>query len=309
VSEPARALNQLRTYIDAIPLTGLALGLALWWLGWPGIANSDGEIPPLEPVQAQSVEQLEAVFSQAGYFWPARQVPPLTLKAFPDDMGEAPSEQRKALFFRALMPLVLAENERIRRQRHQLHQALSETLPEQRRKNILNRLAQRYRVDGPPLAAETWQALERRIDTVPAALALAQAAKESGWGTSRFAREANNLFGEWTWDASQGLKPLDRPEDADHYVQVFDNLRDSVRSYLQNLNSHPAYERFRRIRAQARSEARAMTPAEMTAGLENYSQRGMAYVEEVREMIRANRLHRLATNTTLARKSERVALR
>ncbi|MEX0431532.1 glucosaminidase domain-containing protein [Spiribacter insolitus] len=301
--------SPLRTLIEATPLGAIALILALWWLGWPGIANSDGKVPPLEPVYASSAERLEAVFSQAGYFWPANQVPPLTVQYFPDDLSDTPTETRKSLFFRTLLPLVLAENTRIEMQRSELKQAINEDLPEQRRVNIIKRLAGEYDVDGDPLAKETADTLMNRIDTVPASLALAQAAIESGWGTSRFARQGNNLFGEWTWQASEGLKPRDRAKGADHYVRVFDDLRDSVRSYLNNLNSHEAYQRFRSLRARAAEAGREMTPTEMTAGLEKYSQRGWAYVKEVREMISGNGLEQAVANARLSDIPERLALR
>ncbi len=301
--------SPLRALIEATPLGAVALILAFWWLGWPGIASSDGKVPPLEPVYASSAERLETVFSQAGYFWPASQVPPLTVQYFPDDLSDTSTDTRKSLFFRTLLPLVLAENARIEMQRSELEQAINGNLPEQRRANIIQRLASEYDVEGAPLAKETADTLMNRIDTVPASLALAQAAIESGWGTSRFAREGNNLFGEWTWQPSEGLKPRDRAQGADHYVRVFDDLRDSVRSYLNNLNSHEAYQRFRSLRARAGQAGREMTPTEMTAGLEKYSQRGWAYVKEVREMISGNGLEQAVANARLSNTPERLALR
>ncbi len=309
MDKPNNAATRAQALLDALPLTAIVLVVAIWWLSFPGIANSDGEVPPLERVEVASAEQLEAVFAQAGYFWPADAVPPLTVQRFPDDLSETAADTRKSLFFRTLLPLVLAENERIADQRHRLHLALGENLPEQRRANIIRELAAEYKVEGDPLAAETWQELARRVNTVPVSLALAQAAKESGWGTSRFAREGNNLFGEWTWTASAGLKPEDRPEGATHYVQVFDTLRDSVRSYLNNLNTHAAYERFRFLRHRARGAGREMTPMEMTAGLVNYSERRWAYVEEVREMIVSNQLHQVIDGAELAREPARIAFR
>ena len=301
--------NPLAAVVDALPVTALVIGLAMWWLGWPSTANSDGEIPPLAIVPADSAEQLDAVFTQAGYLWPTQEVPPITIEAFPPDLDEVDPELRKSLFFRALLPMVLAENARIEAQRQRLFLALGDSLPEPRRVTILGRLAAEYDVEGEPLAPETVQALKRRVDTVPPALALAQAAKESGWGTSRFAREGNNLFGEWTWNPDIGLVPRDRAEDADHFVRVFANPRLSVRSYLNNLNSHSAYTRFRTLRARAHAEGRVMDPTVMTAGLEQYSQRGWDYVYEVRAMIESEQLHRLAANARLSDDSSRIAMR
>ena len=304
-----RRSNPLTTCLDALPITAVVLTVALWWLGWPGIANSDGEVPPLEVIPAESAEQLENVFSQAGYLWPARNVPPLAITAFPPDLDEVAPDQRKSLFFRATLPLVLAENQRIRQQRARLRLALGDRLPQQRRLNILRELAEEYDVEGDLLAPQTQQTLKRRVDIVPPALALAQAAKESGWGTSRFAQEGNNLFGEWTWNAALGLVPEDRPAGADHYVRAFDTPRQSVRSYLNNLNSHPAYARFRQLRARANANGRAMDPAIMTAGLERYSQRGWDYVHEVRAMIESEQLHHAVADARLSRDASRVALR
>lgn len=306
---PARRGNPLAVLVDALPLTALAVVLALWWLGWPGVANSDGEMPPLMPVNPSSAEQLQGTFAEANYTWPAQQVPPITVQAFPADMAELDSDVRKSVFFRTVLPMVLAENERISNQRQQLFQALGEGLPEQRRINIISELANEYNVDGEPLDPMTWQALKKRVNTVPVALALAQGAKESGWGTSRFAREANNLFGEWTWKERLGIVPKQRAEDATHYVRVFDNLRHSVRSYLNNLNSHDAYARFRTLRARLSGSGQPMSVRLMTAGLENYSERGWAYVEEVRSMIRNERLNEVAANAELAWEPSRVALR
>ena len=304
-----RPTGPLRALIDAIPLGAISLFLALWWMGWPGTASSDGKVPPLEPVHASSAGQLEEVFSQAGYFWPTRQVPSLTVQRLPDDLSETATDTRKSLFFRTLLPLVLAENSRIAMQRSELEKAINGDLPEQRRINIVRQLAAEYDVEGDPLAEETTDTLMNRIDAVPASLALAQAAIESGWGTSRFVREGNNLFGEWTWQASEGLKPRDRAKGADHFVRVFDDLRDSVRSYLNNLNTHAAYQRFRSLRARAAQAGREMTPTEMTAGLEKYSQRGWDYVKQVREMMSVNGLEQAVANARLSTVPERVALR
>ncbi len=303
-----RSGNPIAALLDAIPLTVLVLAIAMWWLGWPATANSDGEVPPLKPISASSTEQLEGIFTQSGYFWPAREIPAFTLTAFPHDLDTAQPDQRKSLFFRSLLPIILAENQRIEDQRHQLYQALGDQLPKQRRYNIIQRLAQDYGVDGKPLEPTTWQALKQRINTVPVALALAQAAKESGWGTSRFARQGNNLFGEWTWEASRGIKPKDRADEAKHYVRAFGDLRASVRSYMNNLNSHRAYERFRFLRERARQGNRVMSPSEMTAGLENYSQRGWPYVKEVQALIQSNQLHQIARNVSLVDQPDRLAV-
>ncbi len=298
-----------RALIDALPLTAALFGVALAWLSWPDVANSDGEVPPLQPIETRSAEALERAFTGYDYGWPAQQVPPVSVQAFPPDLADTPTDTKKSLFFRTLLPLVLAENARIEAQREALARAAQAGLTDERRREIIAPLAREYGVDGDPLAATTAASLKNRVNTVPPALALAQAAKESGWGTSRFARQGNNLFGEWTWDASQGMSPRDAAADADHYVRRFTNLRESVRSYLNNLNTHDAYDRFRSLRARAQAAGRVMTPAEMTGGLENYSQRGWDYVDEVRAMITTNRLSQVVANVRLTPLAERVAQR
>jgi len=299
--------NRLSALIDAMPLTLVALALAIWWLGWPGIANSDGEVPPLTAVEASSAEQLEGVFTQAGYFWPSRDIPPLALQQLPADLAQIDADRRKSLFFRALLPMVLAENERLAEQRERLMNALEANTPTPRHRIVLSRLAEAFGVEGDPLDVETQAELRAAVNEVPVALALAQAAKESGWGTSRFAIEGNNLFGQWTWEPSQGLKPKDRAEGARHYVRVFESLRHSVRSYMHNLNSHEAYAEFRALRAEAHAEGERLSPELMTTGLDRYSERGQAYVDEVQAMIHNNRLQWLVVGAQLVRDSGRLA--
>lgn len=292
--------GKLIAAIEAIPLTLLLSIGFLWWTGWPGIATGDGGDPPLYSISVSSSAELEAEFEERDYFWPSEDnVPPVAAYPMPADFGSIDPDLRKSLFFRAMLPVVLAENERIEAQRRQLMMALDNNLPAGRRLVLLTELAEEYDVEGDPLAPETWQELRQRVDTVPVALALAQAAKESGWGTSRFAREGNNFFGQWTWDASIGIAPEDRPEGATHYVRAFKSPRDSVRSYMRNLNSHDAYERFRILREQYHQQGTAMSPVAMTAGLNRYSERGYDYVEEIRNLITANRLVEITAGVAL----------
>lgn len=286
--------------IEALPLTLLFTVGLLWWAGWPGVASGDGGDPPLHTVGAPSSEQLDALFEARDYFWPSDVgVPPITVQALPEDLESADPELRKSLFFRAMLPVVLAENERIQAQRHQLMLALDGGVPEARRRVLVSELAEEYGVEGDPLAPETWQALQRRVNTVPVPLALAQAAKESGWGTSRFSREGNNFFGEWTWNSAIGIEPEDRPANATHYVRAFATPRESVRSYMLNLNSHQAYERFRILREQAYRRGQAMSPSAMVAGLSHYSERGYDYVQDIHNLIASNRLVEVTSAVSL----------
>src|SRR5690606_13043522 len=115
----------------------------------------------------------------------------------------------------------------------------------------------------------------------------------SGWGRSRFAREANNLFGMWTWDERQGIRPKERAKNARYFVRVFDSLRASVGNYLHTINIGPAYEELRELRAGQRARGEPLDALALAAGLGNYSARGEKYVEEIRAIIKYNGLHEL----------------
>ena len=129
-----------------------------------------------------------------------------------------------------------------------------------------------------------------QLDVIPAGLALGQAAYESGYGTSRFAVEGNALFGQWTY-GGKGLKPLEqRKELGDHRIATFDWPFDSVRGYFLNLSSHPAYEGFRRLRAQLKAEGKPLTALALADGLISYSERGQEYVDALKGIIRVNKL-------------------
>ncbi len=136
----------------------------------------------------------------------------------------------------------------------------------------------------------TLQELMLRVDAIPPALALAQAANESAWGTSRFSREANNLFGEWTYVATDGLVPKKRDPDKKHFVRKFESLQASIASYMNNLNRGHAYDKFRSIRAEMRKSNRPLSARKLAAGLVRYSERGEHYVKEIQRMIRHNKL-------------------
>ncbi len=261
--------------------------------------------PSMQQVQAANAARLESIFAEYGYTWPPDgAVPPLAVTTFPEDMVDLDTEERRALFFRTLLPLAMAENERMLRLREEVTQLESRLQeegrePDAEEQDWLRSLFEHFRLSGDPMAADDREALLRRMDVIPVSLALAQAANESGWGTSRFTREANNLFGEWTWTAETGLLPERRAEGATHFVRSFPTLAASVRSYVRNLNSHPAYQPLRDIRTRLRANDQEITGTELAAGLERYSERGEAYIREIRAMIRQNRLEELEPDLEL----------
>lgn len=235
-------------------------------------------------------------------------VPAIFLDRLPTNLTAVqPTAQRKKLFIAAILPLVLAVNDRIGRVRGHLAALQTRT-----------RAGQKLEADEQKWLARTADAfgtapgdiddLLTRVDTVPTPIALAQAAIESGWGTSRFAREGNALFGQWTWTRGAGLVPEQRKDGATHSVRQFPRLIDSVIAYVYNLNTHRAYAAFRRARTVWRADDGPGRIAPMTAALSAYSTRGKSYVAEIRRVIRQNRLGRLH-DARLIEPVQRVAIR
>ncbi len=206
---------------------------------------------------------------------------------------------RKAAFIDTMLPAIRAQNERIRDRRERVqkaHQALRKgrTLSQSERVWLLS-LAERHRLGGPDdgeLSADWTEQLLERVDVIPADLALAQAALESAWGRSRFAREGKNYFGQWCFTQGCGLVPRRRAEGASHEVQVFNSVAASVRTYMHNLNSHPAYKPMRRIRASLHERGQALRGSKLAEGLNSYAGIGNSYPERLSSMIEYNDLER-----------------
>jgi len=200
----------------------------------------------------------------------------------------------KRTFFSFLRPIVVEENDRIRDQRAQLEDlrvalAAGERLGWLARRR-LRRLAEEYEVPWQPdEPAAVVAALARRVDVIPPDLALAQAAKESGWGRSRFALEGNNLFGQWCYEPGCGLVPSQRPAGTQHEVAAFDSVDEAIRRYMNNLNTHERYRVFRKTRAELRSSDRPLSGQALVPGLLGYSERGEVYLDELQAMLRQNR--------------------
>lgn len=220
-----------------------------------------------------------------------RAVPRLFVARLPGDMPDMPEvAERKAVFFKSVLPLVLKVNEDIRNERRRLWSLhsrvrLGETLDAVDRLWLIV-MAERYKVTRGDI-----DALLSRVDVVPISLALAQAAEESGWGTSRFTREGNALFGQWTWDGD-GIEPLRRDDGRTHKIRAFSTLLDSVRAYALNLNSHDAYRALRKARAAMRAAGRTPDGYALAGYLTRYSERGEAYVDGLRALMETNDLRR-----------------
>lgn len=210
----------------------------------------------------------------------------------PDFTRYEAGAERKQAFFNYLLPLVEQRNREILASREQLLTWSGN------RKDLgwwgswrVESLAEYYAIGQFDLGSDDdWNTLLRRVDMVPPSLALAQAATESAWGTSRFAREGNNFYGEWCYVKGCGLVPDQREDGKYHEVADFDSPRDSVASYIHNLNYHWAYHSLRALRADLRAANDPVTGMELTRALDSYSIRGEQYAKELRSLIVFNNL-------------------
>ena len=208
----------------------------------------------------------------------------------PDFSAYRDTTEKKAAFFSFLYPRIVLANSRILIEREYLDSLASKDELSKSELTWLKNQAERLRVDEEPASEDMFRRLRNRLDVIPPSLVLAQAANESAWGTSRFARRGNNLFGQWCFSKGCGLVPRGRVEGASHEVASFSSPYLSVRSYIQNLNRHPTYQPLRDIRLKAHNRGELANGARLAAGLLGYSERGEDYVEEIRSMIRYNNL-------------------
>ncbi|OIN02139.1 peptidoglycan hydrolase [Idiomarina sp. MD25a] len=201
-------------------------------------------------------------------------------------------KEKKKEFFRYLLPIIEAENLRILHERQQLfaiESAYSRGFENEQDKKQLARLVDYYEVDPTLDSAQQFEVLKRRIDIIPTMMVLVQAANESAWGTSRFAQEGLNLFGQWCYREGCGLVPEQRPDGMNHEVAKFDHVAQSVRSYMRNINTHNPYLELRQIREVMRERDEQVRAIPLLSGLHSYSERGQEYIDELKAMIRVNR--------------------
>ncbi|MGQ9426789.1 glucosaminidase domain-containing protein [Gilvimarinus sp. F26214L] len=202
---------------------------------------------------------------------------------------------RKKAFFDFMLPMVREQNEAIAEKRQRILAVQREFHSRGKlgrgSRAFLDETLGDYGLDDLSVSTdEQIIRLLRRVDRIPASMVLAQAATESAWGTSRFAREGNNFFGQWCFREGCGLVPLDRNSGAAHEVAAFSSARESISSYFRNINTHRAYRRLRAIREGLRGEGRDLQGLNLIQGLGNYSERGQDYVQELRQIIRGNEL-------------------
>jgi len=212
-------------------------------------------------------------------------VKPIYFTQFPRDLDNLQSVQlKKETFIKIVLPLIVAENEKIVDDREKLKVLIEKKFTSDAEKQWLRQKLLEYKVKKGNL-----DELLIRMDMIPVSIALAQAAKESGWGTSRFALEGNAIFGQWTWDG-QGIAPLKRDGGKNHKILKFPILRASVKAYKNNLNTHKSYLKFREKRKSLRNKNKNITGLALTDTLKNYAQTGSEYTKILNQIITQNRL-------------------
>jgi Bax protein len=260
----------------------------------PAGASDDGLIKPGTVTLADSTGKLWDLFREIGYEIDGvrehGQVPRLFLASLPEDLRELTRvSKRKITFIKSTLPLILHVNELILQDRQRLksiRDGMSGGTVTDEDKAWLEEIADLYGADRPDP-----EALLKRVDIIPPSLAIAQAAEESGWGTSRFAREGNALFGQRAYKAhKKGIVPHERGEGKSFKVRAFDHLIDGVKAYAHNLNSHFAYKDFRAARAAMRANAGSVDGYRLAGALMRYSERGADYIDTIRVIMRANTL-------------------
>ena len=212
-------------------------------------------------------------------------VKPIALTLLPTEIKMIENtKKRKELFIQIVLPLILQENNNIKLDRARLFGIINKSNNTDVEKKWLDKKYKQYGIPSRDLSI-----LKIRMDEIPVSLALAQAAKETGWGTSRFAQEGNALFGQWTW-SGEGLKPKEAEKDEGHKVMKFNILQASVRAYQRNLNTHSSYRDFRLARAQLRDLGKSLDSIILSEHLDEYAETGNQYVDVLKKIITQNNL-------------------
>ena len=212
-------------------------------------------------------------------------VKPITLTLLPEEIKQIENtKKRKDLFIQIILPLIIKENNYIKLDRKKLFSILNKNQNTATENNWLNAKFKQYGVVNKDLST-----LKIRLDEIPVSMAIAQAAKETGWGTSRFAQEGNALFGQWTW-SGDGIKPAGADDGSTHKVMKFKVLQASVKAYQRNLNTHSTYKGFRSARAELRDGGQKLNSMALTEYLDKYAETGKEYVRILQQIIRQNNL-------------------
>ena len=236
-----------------------------------------------------SASTIKQLFEDTGYnlndVRKKKLVKPVALTLLPQEIKMIEnSKKRKEFFIQIVLPLIIEENNNIKLDRKTLFTVINKSNNSVSEKQWLERKYKQYGVRSKDLST-----LKIRMDEIPVSLAIAQAAKETGWGTSRFALEGNALFGQWTW-SGEGLKPKEAKEGQSHKVMKFNILQASVRAYQRNINTHSSYKDFRKARAKLRDSSKPLDSIELSKYLNKYAETGNQYVEVLQKIIKQNKL-------------------
>jgi len=236
-----------------------------------------------------SAATIKQLFQDTGYnlndVREKKLVKPVALTLLPNEIKMIEdTKKRKELFIQIVLPLILKENNNIRLDRKTLFNIINKSNNSELEKKWLEKKYKQYGIKTKDLSE-----LKIRMDEIPVSLAIAQAAKETGWGTSRFAQEGNALFGQWTW-SGEGLKPKDADVDKGHKVMKFNVLQASVRAYKRNLNTHSTYKDFRKARAEMRDLGKPLDGLALSEHLDKYAETGAQYVTVLKKIITQNKL-------------------
>ena len=236
-----------------------------------------------------TTSEIESLFKDVNYnlddVRETKLIKPVPIHLLPKEIKNIENtKKRKELFIKIVLPLIIKENNKIRIDRKRLFTILSKNSNSEIEKKWLEKKYKQYGVRQNDLSS-----LKIRMDEIPVSLAIAQAAKETGWGTSRFALKGNALFGQWTW-SGEGLKPKNAEEGKEHKVMKFHSLQLSVRAYLRNLNTHSSYKNLRKARTELRNKDKLLDSLILSKYLDKYAETGNQYIEVLQKIIEQNNL-------------------
>jgi uncharacterized FlgJ-related protein len=266
-----------------------------------GMHTAYGDAPIIRTVESHNYNDVLKLFNEIGYTaeqWQAgiREVPRIEITNIPQRWQEVtqtiPVSVKKNIFFRLTGSGILQANEKIMSEREHLMNAIAKQ--DIHENEWLSALAVKYKVikqESDKLDNAALIELKKRVDIVPPSLALAQAAEESGWGTSRFAIQGNSLFGQWDF-SGKGIKPKEQRAELGNYgIAAFDSPQESIEAYMLNLNTHHAYQRMRQKRAVFRQQNKQPKGWDLAKTLDKYSERGIEYVKSLHAIMSYNKLN------------------
>ena len=264
-------------------------------------------VPEHDNTVSLNAETTLNLFAELGYdlqgVRAGQKVKPIYLTKLPKDLKTlGDTKTKRELFIKIVLPLILDVNKQITEDRKKLFKILGKNFNTVGERVWLNRRFKEYKIEDHDLAK-----LKMRMDTIPVSMALAQAANESGWGTSRFALEGNALFGQWTW-SKKGISPKNKDPNQGHKILQFQILKASVTAYKNNLNTHNAYKEFREVRAQLRQENKKIIGLDLTQYIKSYAAIGEKYVAIIEDIIEKNSLTDFDNANLLPTKLKGVAL-